>query len=87
MTWVYPTLYSDETTDTPPGFLWVDSCESMVGLLQLHVGPIKARIGMAKNSFNQKKELFIKSLKKDLKKRIIQAIIKERSSIYTPERL
>jgi len=36
---------------------------------------IKIRIGMAKNAFNQMKELLSKNLNKDIKKRIIKAII------------
>src|SRR6218665_2601840 len=36
---------------------------------------IKTRIGMAKNAFNQRKELLRKSLNKDIKKRIIKAIM------------
>ena|SRR6218665_1839856 len=36
---------------------------------------IKAGIGMAKNTFNQSKQLLSKSLNKDMKKRIINAII------------
>ena len=36
---------------------------------------MKTRIGMAKNAFNQRKELLSKSLNKDIKKRIIKAII------------
>src|SRR6218665_1132294 len=36
---------------------------------------IKTRIGMAKNAFNQRKELLSKSLNKDIKKRIIKAIV------------
>src|SRR6218665_456134 len=36
---------------------------------------IKTRIGMAKNAFNQRKELLSKNLNKDIKKRIIEAII------------
>jgi len=36
---------------------------------------IKTRIGMAKNAFNQRKELLSKNLNKDLKKRIVKAII------------
>src|SRR6218665_1606820 len=36
---------------------------------------IKTRIGMAKNAFNQRKELLSKNLNKDIKKRIIKAII------------
>ena len=35
---------------------------------------IKTRIGMAKNAFNQRKELLSKNLNKDAKKRIIKAI-------------
>ena len=36
---------------------------------------IKAKIGMTKDAFNQKKELLNKSLNKDMKKRIIKAIM------------
>src|SRR6218665_1923652 len=36
---------------------------------------IKTRIGMAKNAFNQRKELLSKNLNKDIKKGIIKAII------------
>src|SRR6218665_465632 len=36
---------------------------------------IKTRIGTAKNAFNQRKELLSKNLSKDIKKRIIKAII------------
>src|SRR6218665_1913785 len=36
---------------------------------------IKTRIGMAKNAFNQRKELLSKNLNKDIKKEIIKAII------------
>src|SRR6218665_1232915 len=36
---------------------------------------IKTMIGMAKNAFNQRKELLSKNLNKDTKKRIIKAII------------
>ena len=36
---------------------------------------IKTRIGMAKNALNQRKELLSKNLNKDIKKRIIKAII------------
>src|SRR6218665_2920813 len=36
---------------------------------------IKTRIGMAKNAFNQRKDLLRKNLNKDIKKRIIKAII------------
>src|SRR6218665_293118 len=39
---------------------------------------IKTRIGMAKNAFNQRKELLSKNLNKDIKKRIIKAIIWKR---------
>jgi|SRR6218665_1563672 len=36
---------------------------------------IKTRIGVAKNAFNQRKELLSKGLNKDIKKRIIKAIV------------
>src|SRR6218665_2445971 len=36
---------------------------------------IMTRIGMAKNAFNQRKELLSKNLNKDIKNRIIKAII------------
>src|SRR6218665_1154031 len=36
---------------------------------------IKTRIGMAKNAFNQRKELLSKNLNSDIKKRTIKAII------------
>src|SRR6218665_2407444 len=36
---------------------------------------VKTRIGMAKNAFNQWKELLSKSLNKDMRKRIIKAVI------------
>src|SRR6218665_2458629 len=36
---------------------------------------IKTRIGMAKNAFSQRTELLRKNLNKDVKKRIIKAII------------
>src|SRR6218665_2066044 len=41
---------------------------------------IKTRIGMAKNAFNQRKELLSKNLNKDIKKKIIKAIIWKRSA-------
>src|SRR6218665_2186984 len=43
---------------------------------------LKTRIGMAKNAFNQRKELLRKSLNKDIKKRIIKAIIWKEMSYY-----
>ena len=36
---------------------------------------IKTRIGIAKNAFNQRKELLSKSLNKNIKKRIIKGIV------------
>src|SRR6218665_1538649 len=45
---------------------------------------VETRIGMAKNAFNQEKELLSKNLNKDIKKEIIKAIIL-RAALYASE--